>query len=332
MLWKDTSPSRLFEIWPGKLTYWDMTCLLKADWYIVPQQLVSRYTHDAVYRHPGREEMVKKFTRNVTPVEAIPFELYDIVITMDPILDVPAGTPILFAYHGMEHWDYPYIRSLRAPLGNYDLFLAHMMDANDALRKVPQSISFPYMHNPSTARALFDCTKKNDAAWIDWRALATLGMSETWGPHNEAAASRLEKAIGVPVRYRGNATFPSYSITDPPTWGDIAYFYLRDLAHCKYYIGAGRIYGGGQGIVDAAALDCICIGQENKAYHRMLCHPQTLCRDMSELPIRMRRIAESQNLQAEILAWQTKTLDQHFVSGPVRILREALEMKRRYVG
>jgi hypothetical protein len=64
----------------------------------------------------------------------------------------------------------------------------------------------------------------------------------------------------------------------------------------------------------------------------MLCHPQTLCRDMSELPIRMRRIAKSQNLHAEILAWQTKTLDQHFVSGPVRILREALEMKRRYVG
>jgi hypothetical protein len=330
MMWNDTSPSRLFDIWPGKLTYWDMTCLFKADWYIVPQQITSMYTHDAVYKHPGREEMVKRFTRNVTAVEDIPFEQYDVVITLDPILDVPASSDILFAYHGMEHWDYPYIRSLSAPLGNYDLFLAHMMDSHDKLRQVPQAISFPYVHDPSAARSLFDCSKE-DAAWVDWRALGTLGMSEAWGPHCEAAASRLQKALGVTLRYRGNATFPAYSITDPPTWGDIAFLYLRDMAHCKYYVGAGRIYGGGQSAVDAAALGCICIGQADKAYHRLLCHPEALCGDMSELPRKFKGIAASADLQAEVLAWQDVALDKHFLSRPMNILTEALEMKRRRV-
>ena len=328
MLWKNTSPARLFEIWPGKLTYWDMTCLLQADWYIIPQQLISMYTHDAVYRHPGRESMVRRFTKNVTPLEEVPFDQYDIVITLDPILDVPKDSSTLFAYHGMEHWDQPYIRSMRRPLGNYDLFLAHMMDSHDQLTRLPQTISFPYMHDPDSARSLFD-TSKDDVVWVDWRALATLGMTEVWGPQNEAAARRLEKIIGIAVRCRGNATFPSYSITDPPTWGDIAFLYLRDLARCKYYVGAGRIYGGGQGAVDAAGLTASVFGQGDKAYHRLLCHPESLCADMSELPRKLRRIVASPDLQAEILAWQDDALQSRFVSGPLNILSSALDMKRR---
>jgi hypothetical protein len=66
MMWKDTTPTRLFEIWPGKLSYWDETCLLKADWYIIPQQFITAYTRDAVFCHPGREEMLNRLTANVT--------------------------------------------------------------------------------------------------------------------------------------------------------------------------------------------------------------------------------------------------------------------------
>jgi hypothetical protein len=328
VLWKDTSPARLFDIWPGKLTYWDMTCLLKADWYIIPQQLVSLYAHDAVFRHPGRKEMVERYTANVTAPQEIPLEQYDIVITLDPILNVPKGTSTLFAYHGVEHWDQPYIRSMRRPIGDYDLFFAHMMDAEEKLTRVPQAISFPYMHDPNTARALFG-SPKDDIAWVDWRALATLGMTEAWGPQNTAAACRLQSILAIPVRYRGSATFPSYSITDPPTWGEIAFLYLRDMARCKYYIAAGRIYGGGQGAADAAALDCICIGQADKAYHRLICHPEALCADMGELPRRVRRVVASSDLQAEILAWQDQALHEHFVTRPLNVLSQALEMKRR---
>jgi len=254
------------------------------------------------------------------------------VITLDPILDVPKNSPTLFAYHGVEHWDQTYIRSMRTPMGNYDLFLAHMMDSHDTLKRIPQPISFPYMHDPVSARSLFETSAKEDVAWVDWRALASLGMTEAWGPQNEAAARRLHKAIGVPVRYRGSATFPGYSITDPPTWGDVAFLYLRDMARCKYYVGVGRMHGGGQSAVDAAALNCICIGQSDKAYHRMLCHPDALCADMGELPRKMRRIVSSTDLQAEVLAWQERTLNERFVVGPRTILEEALQMKRKRVG
>ena len=329
VLWKDTSPARLFDIWPGKLTFWDMTCLLKADWYIVPQQLISLYTYDAVYRHPGREEMVNRFTRNITAPKDIPLEDYDLVITFDPILDVPKNSSTLFAYVGVEHWDQTYVRSMRKPLGNYDLFLAHMMDSHDKLTRLPQSISFPYVHDPDSTRPLFkECAEKEDVAWVDWRALGSLGMRETWSTQNEVAAQRLQDVLGIKIRYRGSATFVSYSITNPPTWGD-ALVYLRYLAPCKYYIGAGKIYGGGQGAVDAAALGCICIGQADKAYHRMLCHPEALCGDMGELPRRVRKIVASRDLQAEVYAWQERMLQERFIAEPLKILTHAMDMKRK---
>jgi hypothetical protein len=330
MLWKDTTPTRLFEIWPGKLSYWDETCLLKADWYVIPQQFVTAYTRDAVFRHPGREEMVNRFTANVTDPAEIPFEQYDVVITLDPILDVPEHSSTLFAYHGVEHWDQPYIQSLRRPIGHYDLFLAHMMDSEDRLAKLPQAISFPYMHDPDLVRSLFP-RRKDEVAWVDWRTLATLGMTEVWGSQNAAAANRLEKVIGVPVRCKGNCDLSSYSITNPPTWGDVALGYLQDMAPCRYYIGVGRIGGAGQGLVDAAALNCICIGQGDKAYHRLLCHPAALCADMSELPQRARRILASSDLQAEILGWQEQALREQFAARPLGILTDALDIKRRRI-
>jgi hypothetical protein len=331
MLWKDTSPARLFDVWPGKLTYWDMTCLLQADWYIIPQQLVSLYTRHVLNCVPGREALIERHTKNITPLQEIHFEDYDVVITLDPILEVPKNLPTLFAYHGVEHWDQTYVRSKRKPLNNYDLFLAHMMDADDKLTRVPQAISFPYMHHPESVHSLFACAK-DDVAWVDYRTLETLGMTEGWGVQSAAAARRLERALGIAVRYRANNTFTgSYCITDPPTWGEVGFCYLRDLARCKYYVGAGRLFGGGQGIVDAAGVDCICIGQGDKAYHRLICHPQVLCADMSELPGKIRKVVASEDLQAEVLAYQEQALEQHFVRGPLDILSAALAMKRRTV-
>jgi hypothetical protein len=252
------------------------------------------------------------------------------VITLDPILDVPRDSATLFAYHGVEHWDQPYIQSLRGPVGHYDLFLAHMMDSKDELTGLPQAISFPYIHDPDLVRSLFQAPKE-EAAWVDWRTLTTLGMTEVWGSQNTAAVSRLEKVVGVPVRYKGNSGLSSYSITDPPTWGDVALLYLQDLAPCKYYIAVGRIHGAGQGAVDAASLNCICIGQADKAYHQLICHPLALCADMSELPQRTRRILASSDLQIEILAWQEQALREQFVKRPLGILTDALDIKRRRV-
>ncbi len=328
VLWKDTGPRRLFEVWPGKGTFWEMTCLLRADWYIVPQRIVTDYTHDAVLKYPGRSELIARFTSGVVSPAEIPFNDYDVVITLDPILDVPRESQALFAYFVVEHWDRLYSRSLHRPLAGYDLFLAHMGDSEARLRSLPQAVSFPYPRDPGTVRSIFPAHKE-EVAWVDWRTIATLGMAEEFGPWNdasEAAAARLNEVLGVPIRYKGSFSRSPYGVADPPLWGDAA-LYLEAVASCRYYIAVGGMAGAGQALGDAASLGCLCIGQQDKPYHRMMCHPSCLCADLAEMPARLRSVASSRDLQAEVLASQDGVLRKRFVEEPSALLEEALEMK-----
>jgi hypothetical protein len=326
--WEETTPLQLFEVWPTKAVYWELTCMLQADWYVVPQAASGDYARVAVDKFPGRAEAIRKYTKNVTPIENIPFEQYDLVVTFDAIMDVPQGHQALFAYYAQEHWDRLYKRSLARPVRGYDLFLAHMMDAKDRITHLPQAVSFPYMHDARIVRATFPCEKK-DSVWVDWRTLMTLATRESadpWCPQADAAAERLQSILDLPIHYRGKLHEQPYGFADPPAWADAA-VYFRELAACKFFVSVGGRIGAGQGIGDAASAGCICIGQEDRAHHRLVCHPECLCADMAEMFQRLRKVVENADLQAEILAWQDEALDKHFGRGPLQLLEEARQMK-----
>jgi hypothetical protein len=325
--WKDTTPRGLLEVWPGKATFWEMTCCLQADWYIVPQQLTSDYTRQ-VMRYLGGADIISRHTRGVVAPEEIPVDQYDLVVTFDPIWPVPADSPTLFAYFVVEHWDRLYQDALRAPLGRYDLFLAHMMDAPKEVAALPQPLAFPYLRDPDTVRAAFPAAKE-DAVWADFRTLTTLGMADNyglWAASGHAAAKRLEQALGLPIRYRASFNEHPYGISDPPVWGDAAN-YFDEMAGCKYYVAVGTINGAGQAICDAASLGCLCIGQQEKAFHRAICHPAALCAHMMELPRRLKAIAGSPDLQEEVRAWQDAALRDSFQRRPLSLLEEAISIK-----
>ena len=326
-LWKDTTPRGLFDVWPGKATFWEMTCCLKADWYVIPQQLSSDYTQE-VMKYLGGAEIVARHTQNVVAPEKIPVERYDLVITFDPIWAVPADSPTLFAYFVVEHWDRLYQESLRAPLGRYDLFLAHMLDAPEKLVSLPQTVAFPYLRDPDAVQAAFPAAK-DEAVWADFRTLTTLGMADTYGmwvDSGHAAAKRLEETLRLPVRYRASFNEHPYGISDPPAWGDAAN-YFDAMARCKYYLAVGTIAGAGQAICDAASLGCLCIGQQEKVFHRLICHPAALCAHMMELPRRVKAIVGSRELQEEVRAWQEAALRDNFQRRPLALLDEALSIK-----
>ncbi|MGH9775220.1 MAG: hypothetical protein ACRD50_09770 [Candidatus Acidiferrales bacterium] len=322
--WQDTTPRELFEVWPGKATYWEMTCCLEADWYIVPQQIVTGYTHDAILKHPGRPALTQKYTEKIVDPEEIPFGDYDLVVSFDPVLAPRQGSSTLFAYFAHEHWDAIYRKSLHMPVRNYDLFLAHMMDATIKLTALPQAVSFPYLRAPELARSIFS-VEKEEIAWVEWRTVAALGMSEVWNESSEAAQKRLGQALGVPTRTNGSFNLNPYGISDPPSWGDGA-AYLTRLAGCRYFI-AATAAGAGQSLCDAASLGCITIGVSELVYHRMLCHPECLCEDLEELPKKFRRVAASHDLQREVLHWQDQKLREHFIESPLALLRTAVEKK-----
>jgi hypothetical protein len=328
-LWENATPRRLLDVWPGKATFWEMTCCLKADWYVIPQQLSSDYTQE-IRKYLGGEEIVTRHTRNVVAPGEIPVEQYDLVITFDPIWAVPANSSTLFAYFVVEHWDRLYKEALREPRGHYDLFLAHMLDAPNTLSSLPRAQAFPYLRDPDTVQAAFPA-EKEETVWADFRTLATLGMAEDYGmwvATGHAAAKRLEEALRLPVRYKSDFNENPYGISDPPAWGDTVR-YFDTMAHCRYYVGVGTIAGAGQAICDAASLGCLCIGQREKAYHRLICHPAALCAGMIELPRRLRAIAGSRDLQEEVRTWQEAALRDFFQQRPMAMLEEALSMKSR---
>jgi hypothetical protein len=329
VLWENTTPRRLLNVWPGKATFWEMTCCLQADWYIIPQQLSSDYAQN-VRKYPGLGETLSQYTRNIIAPEKVPVERYDLVITFDPIWAVPADSRTLFAYFVVEHWDRLYNESLRGPLGRYDLFLAHMLDATETLASLPETLAFPYLRDPDTAQAVFPA-EKEEAVWADFRTLTTLGMAENYGmwvATGHAAAKRLEESLRLPVHYKSDFNENPYGISDPPAWGDTGR-YFDAMARCRYYVAVGTIAGAGQAICDAASLGCLCIGQQEKAFHRLICHPSALCAGMIELPRRLRAIAGSRDLQEEVRAWQDDALRDFFQQRPLALLEEAVSLKSR---
>lgn len=328
--WKDTSPKKLFEVWPGKAAYWELTCMLEADWYVVEQSVSGHYVHDAILKYPGREDVVRKYTKNIVEVEEIPFEQYDLVITLDAILEISPGLRTTFAYFANESWDPLYKGSVRQPVQGYDVFLAHMLDSRDELVSLPQAISFPYPYSAALARSSFPA-QKEDAVWVDWRTLVTLAMgdeTEPWSEQADAAAGRLQAVLGMRIEHRGSYHKQVYAFSDPPTWGDSA-SYLQAIAGCRYYFGVGKVGGPGQSLPEAAALGCLCIGQADKPYHRLVCHPSCLCEGLLDMPRRWRALVGSRDLQAEVLEWQDQALRERFQEKPLRQLHKACEWKRR---
>ena len=323
--WHDGKEKQLLDKWPGKISYWEMTCLFKADWYIVPQQINLAYTHESVLQH-NREDFVRRHTDGVLALEDIPFSDYDVIITLDPILNITSPSNALVACVANEHWDPIYARALVAPAAGTDLFLAHMLDAQDTVTSLPQAVSFPYPRSPDTVRSLFPASKE-EIAFVDWRTLVELGHTTNWSDATDAAVLRLEEALAIPIRYHKFVKDDApYGISDPPRWGEGTIYY-GDLSRSKYFLSVGRDNGAGQALCDAATTGAICFGERNKVYHRTICHPSCLCNDLSELPQRFRTVQGNVGLHSEILEWQDARLHEHFVRRPMAILEKALALK-----
>lgn len=332
--WQDTTPAKIFDVWPGTITFWGLACLLKADWYVVNQgKLVSDYIAD-IWKNKPRTNIMEKYTTHVVDIKDIPLDDYDLVITLDPILEIPASSAdrprkskTVFAYFVPEHWDRLYNRSIEKPLGNFDLFLAVMLDSKSVLAQLPQSVSFPYPFDIRAIRSIFPVVEKKEVVWAEWRLLSAMGMTRMWSDSAERAVKRLEKVIGIPVYQKGSFNKTPFGITDPPSWKD-ALQYLGELNQCKYYIAVGRYSGPGQGIREAAALGLICIGEQDKLYHQMVCHPKLLCKDMVSMPKILKELVVSPQLQKEALEYQYKALEQKFAKEPLELLKKAVAMKQ----
>lgn len=329
ILWKDGASNELLKWWPSKATYWQAACILKADWYIISDPAIKGDYIRGALKDKQRKEIVDRYVKNVISQKEIPYEDYDVVISIDPILKIPKNSKTLFAYYCQEHWDRIYVKSLKKPLNGYDLALAHMLDGSSELSFLPCSISFPYLYSSEVTHSVFSCEKK-EIAWIDWRTLTALAETDSWGIEAEKAGKRLENLLGFPLYYKGDFNKTPLGISDPPLWGDAA-SYLKEMSKCKYYIGVGRRGGAGQALGDAASLGCICIGEKSHPYHKLICHPQLLCKDLFNLPDVFKKVVNSPVLQKEALEYQNRALKEKFEKEPLELLKKAIRIKLNFL-
>lgn len=330
--WDVTDADRILDLWPTKAVLWEMTCLLRADWFIVKQILETDYTRDLTATMKMNSSL-RRNVRGVLELSELNLDTYDLVVTIDPILmSVDSGSYRgLIAYFMAEHWDRMYLTSLNRPCDGYDLFLAHMMDADFGVHSVPQAVSFPYLRSPDIFREQFTGPRE-EKAWIDWRMLTTLSMTQLWTEATSRATERLRDYLQYPISFRSDLWKNGYGLSDLPDWND-SRAYLKGLAECKYYLGLGRPAGQegpGHALCDAASAGCICIGEENKPYHRLVCHPAALCSDISQALSRFKAIEGSTDLQAEIREQQDRNLQHHFLQRPLEMLEEAMAFKRQH--
>ena len=317
--WDAADPLSVLKKWPSRYLYFEMTHLLQADWYVLPFCHDSKNVRQRLDKHQQTLDDNMESLRNVND---IPLEEYDLVISLDPILRPSRKSKTLYAYYQNEHHHTEYTHSLRAPLHGYDLFLDHMLNGPVWVYDLPQPVAFPYVRDPFIARQV--CSgQKTDSVWFDKRFIMMLahGSEAFHRAGFETTISFLENTLRVPAAYR-HADYENVI-----GWGD-PLDYMREMAGCSYYVNLIAC-GAGQGLCDAASLGLICFGSARLPYHKAICHPVCLCRDLSELKWKLAMVRSSADLQQEIRSWQDVALSDMMVTQPVRILQAAVDMKRR---
>ena len=312
-------PWKILRKWPSKYSYLEMAHLFQPDWYVVPFCHDSTSVRQKIDYH---QQVLDDNMEAVGHIGEVPFEDYDVVISLDPILRPAGNGTTLYAYLQNEHHHGEYARSLKCPLPGYDLFLDHMLQAPAWVYSLPQPVAFPYPRSPYHVRNV--CKEhKNGAVWVDKRFIMMLthGNEAVDRGGFDATVMHLEQRFGARVVLR------YMNFEDMTRWGD-PYEYMREMSACSYYVNLIAC-GAGQGLCDAASLGLICFGSPKLPYHQAICHPLCLCRDVFELEWKFSMVRGSTELQQEIVAWQDAALSDKMVTAPVRILQAAVEKKRK---
>jgi hypothetical protein len=332
----DGDAEAVLRLWsPYKVSLWEMTCALKADWYIVPQKLETDYIKKSRKWFSNVTEVLRNHTKGVVSPEDIPWEKYDVVITLDPILD-KEYSPLL-AYYMCEHTDHLYGESLKQPLMNYDLFLAHAenLNSSDCLTALPKTIVFPYLRDYSLVRQIFK-REKAERLWIDYNMMRIANASPWKLGHKNVLrdASNRFKMSRFLTKLRHMIPYDWMVDTKKPVGIDPAKMddgriYLDSLSKCNYYLGfeLGRNKVG-QTLADAASLGCICFGEKNVTYHEAICHPFCLLNNIDSFLDKFHKVRKSTILQEEVKNWQDKALDEFFLKRPLDMLKKACEIKK----
>src|ERR1044071_9960814 len=119
-------PWKMLNAFAYKATYWEMACLLRADWLLIKSEKESVY-RTYVKSFPHIERLIAYQERNALDLSSVDFASYDIVISLEPFLECSSRSdgPVFF-YFMNEHSNLDYENQFESLAAGYTSFLDHM--------------------------------------------------------------------------------------------------------------------------------------------------------------------------------------------------------------
>ena len=269
---------------------------------------------DGTFCSEFSRKIVKK--HKTIPLGEISWSRYDIVISVLPFIPkeiIDAHPRILWCYLSIGHVSKLHRRSLGKVLGGYDLFLNHA-SVGGKLKRLPQSISFPFPTSHRLLRELIQPTNES-AVFLDTRL--TKREPPSW----------FRKRCELPIRCSPQPASNGQKVLGEQFTKTKEY--LKTVGMCKFFLLARKSGFVGQAALEAAALGLIVVSGPG-VYPSVLCHPR--CLTAPNNPRQglnaIKSIEKDVGLQEEILAYQDAVLWTTFWKEPLGLLHDALKMKR----
>ena len=261
----------------------------------------------------------------------VPWQDYDVVITLDPIAPkslIEMYENVLWCYYCAEHSSKVWNKSLKKPVQKYDLFLDHVLQTEiKPVNKLPLAVRFPAVVSRMAFRETLDLRKKYDRVFLDSHAIRKITDFESFD-------TDMFKQFGIeadyPKPWKFSESYAAVAQKQMLSTKD----YLQRVAYSKYFYLCRRASGNGfvgQAAPEAAGLGCVVIADESCVYAKRLCHPLTLIEngdDYDTASLVIQSIQDNNDLYKEVIAYQNERLNRIFNREPIELLERYSRIKK----
>ncbi|MBI4263335.1 MAG: hypothetical protein HY657_03080 [Acidobacteria bacterium] len=326
--WAAETPASILRKFLYKVTLWEMTCVLQADWRIVRPTAPSPFS-EYVARLEHLAGLLATWQTQTVDLTTIDFGEYELVISLEPCIPptvIDRFPSTAFAYFLNEHRNQTYGEHLASRAAGYRTFLDHMCGDVPARSS---ALPMPYLRAPDIARgrAPVRTAAARPRVWVEARTLLDAALGDpraVWTERCDELAATLADRHGVEIRYRPTIYRGFYNVPDPAS--NDAQEYLDALAAADSFISLSAA-GAGQTLCDAASLGLPCVGTKALVYHRMICAPAATTTSLELALATVGRWHDRPGRRAAVVEHQDARLAKVMRKDPLRALKRLVAVR-----
>jgi len=301
----------------------------EGDVWVVEDWPYTSHMHQRLKDHQPAALDALRTAQEAVPIDAVPWDEYDVVISVDPILPrylFRKYPRVLWTYYAGEHKCGDWTGD--KPRYGYDLFLDHTFDGmapeGNKSNKLPAVAHWPMVASAKSFQSVVSYKQRGQRLFLDSHGIRHI-------QDLDAYRAKLEEQFGMEVTHPQPWDFSRsfMAVAQRQMWSTRRY--LQEVARCRYAWIPRQDEYIGQAAPEAAALGCIVLADYRATYPAMLCHPVTLMIDGSDTEEAARivqALEDNEQLRRDARAYQDKRLLEHFQRRPLDVLGHYVRVKR----